>query len=65
MGDPLSDKNEFEHELKNILAIILGYADLLIEEMPADDPRMEALSARHKAASAAVTLLNNHRGPTL
>jgi len=28
----VSDKNEFEHELKNFLAIILGYADLLIEE---------------------------------
>ena len=63
----MSDKNEFEHELKNFLAIILGYADLLIEEMPADDPRMEDLSEIHKAASAAVTLLNNHnhRGPTL
>ena len=63
MGDPVSDKNEFKHELKNFLAIILGYADLLIEEMPADDPRMEDLSEIHKAASAAVTLLNNHRGP--
>jgi len=61
----VTDENEFEHELKNFLAIILGYADLLIEEMPADDPRMEDLSEIHNAASAAVRLLNNHRGPTL
>ena len=60
--DPVSDKPEFEHELKNCLAIILGYADLLIEEMPADDPRVEDLSEIHKAASAAVALLNNPRG---
>ena len=60
----MSDKIEFEHELKNCLAIILGYADLLIEEMSVDDPRMEDLSEIRKAASAAVALLNNHLGTT-
>jgi signal transduction histidine kinase len=59
----VTDEAEFEHELKNHLAIILGYADLLREEMPADDPRMEDLSEIHKAATAAIALLNSHRGP--
>jgi hypothetical protein len=31
--------------------------------MPADDPRTEDLTEIHKAATAAVALLNNHRGP--
>jgi len=62
-GDPVTNETEFEHEFKNYLAIILGYADLLLEEMPADDPRAEDLSEIHKAATAAVVLLNNHWGP--
>lgn len=62
-GHSVTDETEFEHELKNHLAIILGYADLLLEEMPADDPRTEDLTEIHKAATAAVALLNNHRGP--
>lgn len=58
----MTDETEFEHELKNYLAIILGYADLLLEEIPADDPRVEDLTEIHKAATAAVALLNSHRG---
>jgi signal transduction histidine kinase len=60
----VSDKSEFEHELKNYLAIILGYTDLLIDEMPGDDPRLEDLNEIHKAATAAVALLNSHGGTT-
>jgi hypothetical protein len=59
----VTDETEFEHELKNHLAIILGYADLLLEEMSADDWRVEDLTEIHKAATAAVALLNSHRGP--
>ena len=59
----MTDDTEFVHEFKNYLSIILGYADLLLEEMPADDPRIEDLTEIHKAATAAVALLNSHRGP--
>jgi hypothetical protein len=58
----VSDPTEFEHALKNYIAIILGYADLMLEDMPADDPRLPDVREIHKAATAAVTLLNSHRG---
>jgi hypothetical protein len=58
----VSDPTDFEHALKNYIAIILGYADLMLEDMPADDPRLPDLREIHKAATAAVTLLNSHRG---
>jgi hypothetical protein len=58
----VSDPTEFEHALKNYIAIILGYADLMLEDMPPDDPRLPDLREIHKAATAAVTLLNSHRG---
>ncbi len=60
-GDPVTDETEFEHDFKNYLAIILGYAELLLDEMSADDPRVEDLTEIHKAATAAVALLNSHR----
>lgn len=58
----VSDPTSFEHALKNYMAIILGYADLVLEDMPPDDPRLPDLREIHKAATAAVTLLNNYRG---
>jgi hypothetical protein len=57
----VADDSDFEHALKNYIAIILGYADLVVEEMAADDPRLPDIREIHKAATAAVTLLNNHR----
>jgi hypothetical protein len=58
----VSDPTEFEHALKNYIAIILGYADLMLEDMAADDPRLPDVREIHKAATAAVTLLSSHRG---
>lgn len=60
----MADDNDFEHSLKNYIAIILGYADLVLEEMSPDDPRLADIREIHKAATAAVALLNSHRGPS-
>ena len=57
----MADDSDFEHALKNYIAIILGYADLVVEEMAADDPRLPDIREIHKAATAAVALLNTHR----
>ena len=57
----MAEQGDFEHTLKNYIAIILGYADLLLEEMPADDPRLDDMREIHKAATAAATLLNSAR----
>ena len=59
----MADHPDFEHALKNYIAIILGYADLLLEEMPPDDPRVADMREIHKAASAAAALLNSGRSP--
>jgi His Kinase A (phosphoacceptor) domain. len=61
----MTDESEFEHTLKNHLAIILGYADLLLAELGPDDPRQEDLQEIHKAASAAVALFDRHRGASV
>jgi hypothetical protein len=60
----VADEEDFEHALKNYIAIILGYADLLLEEMAPDDSRLADLREIHKAATAAVTLLNSRSSST-
>jgi hypothetical protein len=55
----VADEGDFEHALKNYIAIILGYADLLVDDMAPDDPRLPDLLEIHKAATGAVALLNS------
>ena len=45
------------HEFKNYLAVIVGFCDLLLSELPADDPRRADVEEMHKAGHAAITLL--------
>lgn len=60
----VADEGDFEHTLKNYIAIILGYADLLVEDMAPDDPRLPDVREIHKAATAAVALLNSRSSST-
>lgn len=55
----MADEADFEHALKNYIAIILGYADLLLDDMAPDDPRLPDVREIHTAATAAVALLNS------
>jgi hypothetical protein len=52
----MPDDNDIEHIFKNHMAIILGYADLLLEDMLPDDPRREDVGEIRKAAIAAAAL---------
>jgi signal transduction histidine kinase len=47
----------FAHDMKNCLGIVLGYANLLLDEMPADDPRRSDLDEIRKAGDAALARL--------
>jgi hypothetical protein len=47
----------FVHDMKNYLGIVLGYANLLLEELPADDPRRGDLDEIRKAGDAAIRRL--------
>jgi hypothetical protein len=55
----VADEADFEHALKNYIAIILGYADLLLDDMAPDDPRLPDVREIHTAATSAVALLNS------
>jgi hypothetical protein len=46
------------HALKNHLAIILGYAELLLQECAANDPRRGDFEEIVRAALAAVKLVS-------
>ena len=47
---------ETEHTLKNHIAIIVGYCELLLAETPADDPRHADLLEMHRAATAVLAM---------
>ena len=47
-----------EHALRNHLAIVIAFCELLLADAPAEDPRTLDLHEIHKAATAAMRLLN-------
>lgn len=44
--------------MKNQLGIIIGYSGLLLDEMPADDPKRSDVDEIRKAGETALTLLD-------
>jgi hypothetical protein len=48
---------EFDHALSNQIAIILGYCELLLDELPQDSAVKDDVKEMHKAASAAMDML--------
>jgi signal transduction histidine kinase len=47
----------FEHDMKNMLGIIIGYSNVLIDDLGPDDPRRPDLEEIRKAADRALALL--------
>jgi signal transduction histidine kinase len=54
----------FVHDMKNMFGIILGYSNLLLDEMPADDPRRPDVDEIRKAGESALALLNTWSATT-
>jgi len=52
MADDLRDKFGPTHTLKNHLAIIVGFSDLLLSEMTDDDPHRKDVAEINAAARA-------------
>ena len=50
-----------EHAMKNHLAVVLGFCELLLSEMPGADPRRPDVEEIHRAATAAVAILAQDR----
>ena len=53
----MTDDDKSRHDFKNQLAIIRGFAEILIAEAPAGDPRRRDLEEIYKAAVTALDLL--------
>jgi signal transduction histidine kinase len=48
---------DFAHDMKNLLGIVLGYTNLLLEDLPPDDARRTDLDEIRRAAEQALTLV--------
>lgn len=57
MESPESSPQAFAHDLRNLLGIILGYADMLLAEVAADSPHRADICEMKKAAKSALALL--------
>ena len=53
----MSDDRKFVHDMKNMLGIVIGFSNLLLDEMAADDPRRAVVDESRKAGDNALALL--------
>ena len=53
----------FVHDMKNLLCIVIGYANLLLDEMPAGDSRRADVEEIRKAGDGALALLEEWDTP--
>jgi signal transduction histidine kinase len=53
----MDDNDKNRHDFKNQLAIIRGFAEILLEEAAVGDPRRRDLEEIHRAAVTALDLL--------
>ena len=54
---------KFVHDMKNMLGIVIGYSNMLLDDMAADDPRRPDVDEIRKAGEAAVALLEGRIAP--
>jgi len=55
----MSRQPTFVHDMKNMLGIIIGYSNLLLDELPAGDVRRSDVDEIRKAGEGALALLEN------
>jgi hypothetical protein len=53
----MADTDRIRHDFKGHLSIIIGFADLMLREMPPDDPRRADVEEIRTAAIQALDLL--------
>ncbi len=59
MLDDANKEDHVVHTFKNHLAIIIGFSDLLLSEMSADDPRRKDVAEINKAGRDALAALQD------
>jgi signal transduction histidine kinase len=58
-----SPNDKLRHDFKNHLGIILGFVDLLLEDVSPDDPKRSDLEQIQRSARAALELVNRMLPP--
>lgn len=53
----MSASRDFVHDMKNFLGIVIGYTNLLLEELPQGDARRADVEEIQKAGEGALALL--------
>ena len=54
---PTPDESPLLHQFKNHLSVVVGFCDLLLRDLPEDDPRRADILEIRGAALAAMRLL--------
>jgi signal transduction histidine kinase len=55
----MDDDRKFAHDMKNLMGIVIGYSNLLLDEMPPEDSRRADLEEIRKAGEQGIVLLND------
>jgi hypothetical protein len=53
----MSSARTFVHDMKNYLGIVIGYSNLVLDELPPEDPRRTDIDEIRKAGEAALALI--------
>jgi len=53
----MRNSRPFVHDMKNYLGIVIGYSNLLLEELPPEDPLRTDVDEIRKAGEAAIALV--------
>ena len=59
----MNPDRRFVHDMKNMLGIVIGYSNLLLDDMAADDPKRADVDEIRKAGENAVALLDSLSPP--
>ena len=54
----MNGNRKLVHDMKNMLGIVIGYSNLLLDDMTADDPKRADVDEIRKAGEGAVALLD-------
>ena len=53
----MTERRAFVHDMRNMLGIIIGYSNLLLDELADTDPKRQDIVEIRKAAEGALALL--------
>ena len=55
----MTGDRQFAHDMKNLIGIMIGYSNLVLDRMAADDPKRSDVDEIRKAGESAAVLLND------